>query len=352
MNTLSPEEKEIILDFYFKCGDQEKIDQGRDLVAAKPEAAKLYASLEATLTQLDSVKYEPCPDNLAELTIARLKLAAGKSQQNLENLLEKEQAKTKPVTSKRSFWRVAEIAAIAAMILLVAGIFRPATANMRRIARQSDCSNRLKRIGAGMASYAGDNNGFLPAVATQPGDPWWKIGDQGEKNQSNTRHNWLLVKNSYVEAKDFVCPGRKDTIVLKLKPEQLIKLNDFPSRRHVSYSFMFMCEENAKRQRSGKITVLVADLNPIFERVFNSRDGNYSSSTADEFARILVDQRMRDMTSSNHRGFGQNILATGGSAQFKKQRIFLNDDIYTAKDKQSYSGKEMPCNPDDIFLVP
>lgn len=355
MSTLKPEEKEILLDFYFRCGTEERIDQGRDLVASNPEAAKLYDDLEKTLTQLDGAKYEPCPDNLAEITIARLKLAAVQSQQNLENLLEKEQEKTsdrssKPVTAQRSFWRFAEMAAIAAMIVLVAGIFKPAVANMRRIADQTVCRSRLKRVGAGMTSFAGNNNGFLPAVAMRAGAPWWKIGDQGKESQSNTRHNWLLVKDGYVEAKDFVCPGRKGAKVLKLKPAQLQALNDFPSRQNVSYSFMLMCGETAKRQRAGKMTVLVADLNPVFEKVFNSNGESFS--TADEFARILLNSQTQKMMSSNHQGRGQNLLISGGSAQFKKQRIFLNDDIYTIKDKQSYSGKEMPCSPDDIFLVP
>ena len=35
--------------------------------ARSPEAADLYAKLEDTLKELDSVKYEPCPENLAEL---------------------------------------------------------------------------------------------------------------------------------------------------------------------------------------------------------------------------------------------------------------------------------------------
>lgn len=70
MGSLSKEDKDIILDFYFRCGDEETINRGRDLVASNPEAAILYARLEETLTQLDSIKYEPCPDNLVELTVA------------------------------------------------------------------------------------------------------------------------------------------------------------------------------------------------------------------------------------------------------------------------------------------
>ena len=94
MPNLNKEEKEVILDFYFRCGDPERINRGRDLIASNPEAAQLYARLEDTLTQLDSVKYEPCPDNLVEITVAKLKLAASSEQARLQSLLADEQKKT------------------------------------------------------------------------------------------------------------------------------------------------------------------------------------------------------------------------------------------------------------------
>ena len=93
MSSLSREEKELVLDFYFRCGDEEDINRTRDLIAENSEAAKLYADLQDTLTQLDSIKYEPCPDNLADLTVARLKLAASAGATKLQDLLEKEQKK-------------------------------------------------------------------------------------------------------------------------------------------------------------------------------------------------------------------------------------------------------------------
>ena len=93
MDNLNAEDQQLILDFYFRCGEEEDIARGRDLIAANPEAARLYASLEETLTELDNLKYEPCPANLAELTIARLKLAASAraaGRHQLEILLKEE----------------------------------------------------------------------------------------------------------------------------------------------------------------------------------------------------------------------------------------------------------------------
>ena len=98
MTNLTSEQKDIILSFYFRCGTAEEIDRARDLIASDRRAADLYAELERSLGLLDSVKYEPCPDNLAEITIAKLKLAASAEkalteQSEIDRLLAKERRK-------------------------------------------------------------------------------------------------------------------------------------------------------------------------------------------------------------------------------------------------------------------
>jgi len=351
MISLSTEEKDIILDFYFRCGDQERINRGRDLIASNPKAAQLYAQLEETLRQLDSVKYEPCPENLVELTVAKLKLAASSQQARLESLLAAEQRKTAqmettPATTKRSFWRnVAEVAAVAAMILVVMSVSAPSLSRMRQAAV---CRARLKRIGEAIERYANDHDGALPAVVMTAGSPWWNVGEQGAKNQSNTRHLWLLVKGGYIDGKNFICPGRKDAKVVAFSPAQLTKYNDFPSRQHINYSFMFMCDKSAGGRKGGR-TVLLADLNPVFEKVF---DKDKSGCKPDERTKILINKQLLKVMSTSHGGRGQNVLFGDGSSEFKKSRIIFGDDIYTVRDADSYSGCEVPCGEDDIFLAP
>ena len=350
MTNLTKEEKDIILDFYFRCGDQERINQGRDLIAANPEAAQLYENLEQTLKHLDTIKYEPCPDNLVDLTVAKLKLAASSQQARLETLLAAEQKKTARMvttaaTTKRSFWRNAlEVAAVAAMILVLTGVSFPSLSRMRQI---SVCKPRLRNIGEAIARYANDHDGDFPAVAMIAGSPWWNVGDQGAKNQSNTRHVWLLVKKGYLDGKDFTCPGRKDAKPVNFTPAQLANYNDFPSRRHINYSFRFMCDKTQKQQRAGRY-VLSADLNPVFEKAFNK--GIRVSS--DERTKILIDKQLLKIMSVNHAGRGQNVLFSDCSCDFKKTRIVSGDDIYTVRDAKSYSGCEVPCGKDDTFLTP
>ena len=109
-----------------------------------------------------------------------------------------------------------------------------------------------------------------------------------------------------------------------------------------------MCDETAQRQRGGALTVLMADSNPVFEQIFRKntkRDG-------DRFSMIFITDEMRQMRSTNHRGKGQNILFSIGSAEFNDKRTILDDDIYMIRDTDIYSGCEIPCDVSDIFLVP
>ncbi len=354
MSNLSKEDKEVILDFYFRCGTDEHINRGRDLIADHPEASQLYADLEDTLTTLDHIKYEPCPDNLAELTITRLKHAAAgtQAQQYLENLLN-EQSADNPVSAKattqRTFWKsMTNTAAMAAMLALVVFLGYPAVSNMRQNSWKQKCTANLMQVGSAMGAYTAGNNGLLPSVSIKAGDPWWKVGDQGKPNQSNTRHIWLLVKNDYLKGSEFACPARDGSKPLDITAEEITALNDFPSRNNVNYSLMVMCDEAVKRQRSGRLTAFMADLNPIFENI----NASANSTSKDEFTKIMLTRKLRSMMSTNHKGRGQNVLFSGGSALFNNNRIVLNDDIFTVRGKDTYLGRELPCDENDIFLAP
>ena len=353
MNTLSREEKDIILDFYFRCGSTERINAARDMVASDHRAAELYASLEDSLKSLDSIKYEPCPDNLVELTVARLRLAASSEQAHLESLLAEEQRRTEVVKSsavitKRSFWHnIAEVAAVAAVFLVVVGVYFPATSSMRQIAWRNKCNTNMASVAAGIGGYASDHNGSLPAVDMNPGSPWWKVGNQGQENQSNTRHIWLLVKDGYVDLDNFICPGRGDAQEFDLS-KTTASLNDFPHRDAMSYSFKFMSNNTARTNVSSK-TVLLSDLNPIFENKFTD---SAVWGQSDNFTKILISKQLLEMMSSNHGGKGQNVLLGDGSSDFQKSRVMFGDDIFTVKGKSVYSGCEVPIDNKDIFLAP
>jgi hypothetical protein len=352
MSNLKQEEKELILDFYFRCGDEDNITRARDMIASKPEAAKLYAGLEETLTQLDSIKYEPCPDNIVELTVARLKLAASKGAPKLHNLLEKEQKKTfvrekQSVTVHPHHWRnIIEVAAIAAVILIITGLGFPMLSNVRQKSWQTACQAKLGKVGQGLVNYAYDNRDTLPSVATSAGSPWWKVGDQGSKNHSNTRHLWLLVKENYVDAENFTCPGHKKATPVRFDTASLHQYNDFPSRNNLSFSFRTKCNKTLEKMRS--VTIIMADRNPVFA---NIPQGN-EYFKFNEFTKIFVSEELKRAMSPNHNSKGQNLLNCDGSARFSPNRVVDGDDIFMIEGVDQYSGCEVPRDDHDIFLAP
>jgi prepilin-type processing-associated H-X9-DG protein len=364
MSKLTLEEQQFILDFYFRCGDQNDVEAGRDLIASNPEAAKLYADLESSLTDLDHMKYEVCPDNLVDLTIARLKLvssASSVSQPRLHQLLAQEQnsyypPREKPTyrpqlsvsPRKSNFLRpLFEILATAASLALVAGILFPSLGLARNKYQQVACQNNMRLLGAGFSSFADDYNGNFPEAKVKAGDPWWKIGDQGQESQSNTRYPFMLVKLDYVDGKAFICKGNTNAQPVNNGPS-VAQMYDFPSRNHVSYSFTLFCDKNVdpfKRRRK----IIASDLNPVFEKI-PCQQSIYQEMN--EFEKVLLNEQLKQTMSANHRGRGQNILYCDGSVEFVKKRVIDGDDIFTVHGVDTYTGREIPTGANDTFLAP
>lgn len=365
MSRLNKEQQDLILDFYFRCGDESSINHGRDLIAENQEAATLYDNLESTLKELDAVKYEPCPDNLVEVTIARLKQAASQESQRpleredsipqfaISDLIQAEQnkpnlsfAKSKTRISK---FRLAEIAAVAALFLAISGIGFPVFSNLRQSSWKTACLANFGRIGQAISRYAGEHDGHLPSVPMAAGSPWSRIGDQGDENQSNTRHIWILIKLGYASPADFVCPGAPLGQVFSGDSIAIAKLKDFPCHRNINYSFQLICGKS-NLDTSGFL-LLLADRNPLFQNVCSCC--NPTNAAQPECIQNCSDPRIMNQMSFNHRGRGQNVLYSDGRAVFLNDRLINGDDIYTLKNVTRYQGNETPCyDGTDIFVAP
>jgi hypothetical protein len=369
MSCLNKEQQDLILDFYFRCGDDLSINMGRDLIAANPEAAKLYDNLESTLKELDAIRYEPCPDNLVEVTIARLKRAASQVSQGplehkgtpplfaISDLILAEQNKSNlpfsktnlPAKTRISRYRLAQIAAIAAVFLAISGIGFPVFSNLRQSSWKTACLSNFGRLGQAITRYAGDHDGQLPSVPMAAGSPWYKIGEQGSENQSNTRHLWILIQQDYATPEDFVCPGHRQSQAACGDSGVFSRLNDFPCHRNISYSYQLLCGKN-NLDTSGN-SLLLADRNPLFENICTCCKP--TDQTRLEGFQVRLDPQLLAQMSSNHRGRGQNILRRDGSALFVVDRQIGDDDIYTLKGILLYRGIEIPCMDGmDNFLVP
>ena len=299
MDTLTKEQRDILLDYYFECADQQESEMAKELLATHKGAVEFYDKLHHSLSPLEHLDHEThasCPDHLVEKTLERLYAHVTETADNsqLEKLLRAESEKI--VTKRPSFWRnFAEAAAIAAGVFIITSLFVPVTRQMRAQATKTACQANLAKIAQGIAQYADEHDGFLPAVATKAGNPWWKVGSTGQENQSNTRHLWLLVKQDYLQPNVFVCSGSNRGKTLKLDRLQIANLTDFPDRLYITYSFKLICDPN-KAVRPDTRTPIMADANPIFETCLKNPD----CLSKTEFEPVTLSEKLLRINSSSH----------------------------------------------------
>ena len=343
MSPLNNEQKQLLFDYCIGLTSQKETAEAEALISTNREAAEIHSKLKAAIAPLDSLEPESCPDELVEHTIWRVNKLADSSQRQLQQLLASEQTQ-KVVTKSQLWWSLGKIAAAAAVFMLFIGVLVPVLGVVRQKYWRQQCRMQMGGVFQGLSNYMSDYDSQMPAVATIAGAPWWKVGDQGRENHSNTRHIYLLVKGGYVDLNNFICPGCKGDKPLKITPSQIKTFKDFPSRRYVTYSFQIRCS----RTESGKLLcrkVIMADWNPIFERLL------------DDFSRHLplrLSRELLNLNSKNHNRRGQNVLFGDGSVELKKTRFIgiSEDDIFTLQDTDVYQGCEVPSCETDSFLAP
>ena len=350
MTSLDNHQKQLLLDYCIGLTSEKEAAEAEQLIASDPQAAQIHAKFKASLAPLDTVIPHTCPHELVEGTIWRLKNVARSSQLRLQQLLAAEQARTVPV--KTRFWnKLGQIGTVAAVILIAAAIWFPASGYAQQKYWQLRCQRQLAGMGNAVSLYRADHDGELPAVAMKAGAPWWKVGDQGKENHSATRNMWLLVKGKYVQPVSFVCPGRKQSRAVRRtiqsEPLQVTNYNDFPARTYVTYSFRIRCDKSSRSLAQGR-RVLAADLSPLFENL------------PDDFSKPFVLRLNGDLlilNSINHNRRGQNILFCDGSVEYidKRHTDISEDDIFTLQEMVAgceVQGCEVPSCETDTFLAP
>jgi prepilin-type processing-associated H-X9-DG protein len=348
MTPLSDAQKQLLFDYSFGMTCEREAAEAEQLLSSSDEAAQLYDLLKSALSPLENVELEPCPDELAERTVLRLKEQAriARGQGQLDRLLAGEQARTLPL--RVPFLRNwTEVAAMAAVLVLFMSVLLPAFGLARQKQWQSHCQSHFGGIYSGLADYVSDHDNQLPTVATAQGGPWWKVGTQGPESPSNTRRAWILVKDGYVPIDTFSCPARRDIAVPDLATLVVANFNDFPARSYIHFSVRIDGPQSS-RPALGRKRVFLADLNPLSEQF--PRDISASPSIE------LCDSLLK-ANSRNHRDRGQNILFCDGSVEFTKTRrtSVSDDDIYILRGMScgcKVNGSERPASEDDTFVAP
>jgi hypothetical protein len=342
MKPLNNDQKELLFDYCLGQTSPKETNEAETLISSNQEAAGIYQNLKSVIEPLDSVEAESCPDELVEITIDKVRDLTA-SAEHLRELLANEQSKK--ATIKIGAWRNwFEAAAIAAAVLFIAGVLLPTLSTARQRSQQQRCMANMGGVYRGLSNYISDHDGQRPRVTTVAGAPWWKLGDQGKENHSNTRNVFLLAKGGYVELDDFICPGCKMRKTVEITPSQLKTYKDFPNRTYITYSFQINC----KRTESGKLLcqkVIMADMNPLFE--------NLPEDFSKQF-QLKLDRKLLTLNSINHNRRGQNVLFEDGHIKFLKSRFMeiSEDDIYTLENTDVYQGCEVPTRVNDFFLAP
>ena len=338
MISLNSQQKELLFDYCIGLTSEQETAQAQELVFSNGEAAKFVASIKASLSPLESITPEECPDELAEGTIWRIKQTLRTSQVGLNQLLAAEQKR------KTGLWHniFGRLATAAVFVFVGAGVitgWNIATNYARQMSWQTKCGAQMAGLFNGLSNYRNDNNGQMPTLASASGDPWWKVGYQGPENVSNTRKMWVLVRNEYVKPDAFMCPATKPSSSFNYNAKEY---NDFPKRNLVTYSFRIGCPK-VGLEKMGR-QVIIADMSPIFANV----------SASEKALNINICEALLKQNSPNHGGRGQNVLFCDGSVVFVKGRTVdaSLDDIYTIQNTQTYQGVEVPTSEADVFLAP
>ncbi len=359
MGILSHEEKQLLFDHCIGLASEQQDADAERLIASNPDAANFYyEQLQALLSPLESLECEPCPDSLAERTVRMLtershphpELQAKKKQKKPPiveaPVVVQQEIESEPVRLRD--WRSpVQIAAVAAILLFLVSVTLPLSNMLRQKGYRAECQAKLRNVFQGLTAYLSDFDQRVPNVQAVSGAPWWKVGDQGQENQSNTRALWLLAKRGYVRPENFLCSARKTNQTPDFQGLDVETLQDFPGRAYINFSFRVCCDKT--RNLVTGDTVLMADMNPLSE----SMPSDFSKPFV-----IRLDENILNRNSVNHGRRGQNVLLNDGSVGFHRTRfvgVGGQDDIFMLDNMTSggvIKGFEVPVCTTDAFLAP
>ena len=188
-----------------------------------------------------------------------------------------------------------DIAAVAAMIVLVVGLGVPSLLQMRERGYRTACTQNLASIGVGMQAYAMANNNSLPFAGWDQRNSWRPTDEPDLKVLPNRRHAYMLLRYGNVPARIFVCPATRG---MPMPEAQVRTHNDFLESRNLSYAYQNMAGVRPSLQDNPDLPIF-ADDNPLF------------SNGWPLFENLGLSNPTR-ANSRAHGGAGQNILTIRG----------------------------------------
>jgi hypothetical protein len=285
--------------------------------------------LRRVLEPLDSWQVPRPPAHLADKVLAFIRQSKGQ----WDTSLPFEPPALKGDTRERAwpFFRLREMVAVAACVMLLAGVMVPGISEMRGRSQRAVCAGNLGSIFRGLSAYRADHGESLPYAGAATA---WLPGENRDF-ASNSRHAFLLAKLNFVpDLSSFLCPG--DGEARPMAAEQRAAFADFAASENLSYDSLNLAGKSPNVRPATSVAYL-GDRNPLFigGRFNETVDPDHTNSPA-------------------HRGRGQTVLTLDGTAQFARTPIFgtAKDNVWIVNGVRSYTGAETPTQRNDSFLVP
>ena len=233
------------------------------------------------------------------------------------------------------FFRLRDVAGIAACILLLLSVAIPGVSELRSRSQRTQCAGNLGDIFRGLAGYQTAFAGSLPFAGYNQNAAWLPDRNDQATHASNSRHVFLLLKKGFVSRPQaFVCPCADDAV--PMKTAKLNACDDFDSARNIRYDSLNLSGMSPNVRPMNAIAYL-GDANPLFvgARFNESLDPEVANSPA-------------------HGGRGQTVLILDGHTEFLRTPFYgsRRDNVWVIEGVRRYTGNEVPVRCDDAFLVP
>lgn len=329
---MKQDEQDQLIDFLLGQCEPDVSADIRQRLAHDGRFRAVHDNIAKTLAAMSLVGENEPPENLVSRTLARIR-----QHQQTNALLAREQLAGR---RGRPTFLLRELAAVAAVLVLMLGTFSIWQRQARREHLAGLCRSQVGQIGTGLLTYANAHDGFLPA-ADLAQHRW--LPKPGVPSVSNSSGLFRLVIADFVSSSVFTCPALEADGGSKAGFAVQPGMSDFPGAEDINYSYQHtLGGRRLSRQVLAPVAesmAIMADSTPLF--------------AGGQFRRDRVRTAASD-NSDNHGQAGQNVLYLDMHVVWRERPDVgvRGDNIFLAKDIFDYDGDEKPASDIDTFLLP
>lgn len=294
--------------------DQRLLDQlaqagyDRSAVACAAESAETKRRLDALCNLLGLINDYPVEDDGQDTLVDATMVQIDRFEAQRTARMKFDAAG--PGENRRG-WRirVPDFLTMAAVLLIAFGVCWPIVSSMRQKALDVACADNMRLVGYAFGQYANDYRGSLPVA--RAGLPAPEAAWDTVKNVLNLQP---LIEGKYCAHGCLNCPGH-------------------PHNAGPSYSYRWFLPDHQLGWGTGRVTVVLGDLNPVLDP---ARAGHFLPPLS---------------MSINHKGRGQNVISTDGAILWLTQPVVGSDNIWLPQGAEALKPGMRPEDPMDVFLV-